>query len=125
LESNTPLGVWTLLYDDGLVLWNVVASDRFKLTTSGWIEACRLLRKEVDLDRRFGILSAHLKALTQSRTDNFAVTSVDEIASAIDLPELWISDAIEGNMAEIIYTRHGAQLINRSVEVPAHFGNPL
>jgi len=125
--TNVLPGVWTLLYEEGFVHWYTPGGDCFRLTTPGWIEACRLLRDEVDLDRRFGVLSAYLKGLTLNRTDSWAMTSSQAIAEKTGLPELWVSDAIEGRMAEVIYREHGARLADAmgGVEVPAHVGNPL
>lgn len=126
-RTDVPLGIWTLLYQERLVHWYTPGGDCFRLTTAGWIEACRILRYEVDLDRRFGVLSAHLKNLTRNRTESFAMTSTQAIAESTGLPELWVFDAIEGSMAEIIYRQHGATLADRrgGVEVSAHIGNPL
>jgi hypothetical protein len=97
------------------------------LTTSGWIEACNLLRDEVGLDRRFGKLSAHLKGLVNGRTEPWVDTHTDNVAKATGLPDLWVFDAIKGQMAEVIYGQHGAKLADDmgGVEVPAHVGNPL
>lgn len=55
------------------------------------------------------------------------MTSTQAIAESTGLPELWVFDAIEGSMAEIIYRQHGATLADRmgGVEVAAHIGNPL
>src|SRR4051794_129403 len=61
--SGIPDGVWSLLRHDQLVKGNVVGGAKWRLTVDGWIEACRLLREEVDLDKRFGFLSAKLKAI--------------------------------------------------------------
>ena len=125
--TNVPLGIWTLLYEEELVDWYTPGGNRFCLTVSGWIESCRLLRDEVSLDLRFGRLSAHLKRLTLNRAESWAVTTTDDIAEKTGLTELWVFDAIDGNMAEVIYHQHGARLADRmgGVEVPAHLGNPL
>jgi hypothetical protein len=125
--TNIPLGTWTLLYEEGLIKWYAPGGNCFRLTTPGWIETCLLLRDEVDLDRRFGLLSAHLKGLTRNRTEDWAWTSTQAIADSLGLPEMWVSDAIEGQMAEFIYRQHGAKLADRmgGVEVPAHVGNSL
>ena len=116
-----------MLRDEGLIDWYVIGGHAFRLTTTGWIEACRLLRDEVDLDKRFGALSAHLKGLTLGRTESWAHTYTDAIADKAGLPADWVFDAIDGHMAEIIYGQHGAKLSDRmgGVEVPAHLGNPI
>ncbi len=78
-----------------------------------------MLQGEINLDARFALLSAHLKRLGGRDGD---VTSTNAIASATGLPEQWVSDAIEGSMAEIIYRQHGALIIDGmgGVEIPAH-----
>jgi hypothetical protein len=126
-ESDIELGVWTPLYEAGLIDWYVPGGDHFQLTVKGWIEACKLLRKEVGLDRRFGLLSAHLKRLNEARDQAYASTTTHEIATATGLPEQWVFDAIDGKMAENIFHRHGAQLASRmgDVDIPAHIGNEL
>lgn len=115
------------VYNDGFISCSTLGGDRFRLTPSGWIKACCLLRDEVGLDRRFGEFSAHLKGLTPNRTELWVITSTQSIAEVTGLPELWVSDAIEGCMAEVIYRQHGAKLANSmgGVEVPANVGNPL
>jgi hypothetical protein len=126
-ETDVPIGVWTQLYDDNQIEWYAPGGNCFRLTTEGWIESCRFLRDEVDLDKRFGILSAHLKGLTQNRTEARTYTATQAIADATGLPEQWVSDAIEGKMAELLYHERGAKLTDGmgGVEVPAHFGNSL
>jgi len=126
-ESNVELGVWTLLYEEELIKWYVPGGDCFRLTLVGWIEACSLLKEEVDLDKRFGILSAHLKSLNPNRTEAWAFTSTRDIAVTTGLSERWVYDAIEGQMAELIYHQHGATLADQmgDVDVPAHIGNKL
>jgi hypothetical protein len=37
------------------------------------------------------------------------MTSTHAIAETTSLPALWVSDAIEGRMAEVIYRQHGAK----------------
>src|SRR5688500_14604749 len=88
-EAGIPDAVWSLLNHDGLVMGNVVGGASWRLTVEGWIEACRLLREEVDLDRRFGILSAQLKALG-GRMGN--MTTVRVVAEHTELHWLWVSD---------------------------------
>lgn len=122
--SGIPDAVWSLLNRDGLVMGNVVGGASWRLTVDGWIEACRLLREEVDLDRRFGILSAHLKALGGRMGD---MTTVQAIAESTGLHWLWVSDAIAGQMAERIYGQHGAVELDQmgGIEIPAHVGIKL
>lgn len=126
-RTNVPLAVWTLLEEENFIEWYTLGGDRFRLTISGWIEACRLLRDEVDLDRRFGVLSSHLKRLTLGRTESLVFTSTHAIAEATGLQEIWVSDAVEGHMSKIIYSQHGARLADTmgGVEVPAHIGIAL
>ena len=84
-----------------------------------------MLRNEIDLDTRFGHLSEHLKNLTL-RIDSEVWTTTHAIAAATGLPLIWVSDAIEGDIARVIFNRYGAVLVSNmgSVEVPAHIGNP-
>jgi hypothetical protein len=42
--SDIAKGVWSLLYEDGLVKGNVIGGAKWRLTVEGWIEACSLLR---------------------------------------------------------------------------------
>lgn len=78
--SGIPQAVWSLLLAEGLVTCHVVGGIKWRITLDGWIEACRLLRDEVDLDRRFGVLSKHLKALADHRNDLYATFPVQAVA---------------------------------------------
>lgn len=95
------------------------------LTVEGWIEACHLLRDEIDLDRRFGILSKHLKDLTEGRDE--LNTTVQAVGTNAGLSECWVKNAISGQMAERIYRQHGAKidLMSGYIDVPSHIGNKL
>ena len=124
-DSNIPDGVWSLLHNDGFVHGNVVGGMKWRLTLAGWIEACALLRDEIHLDKHFGILSAHLKDLTAGRT--LADTTARNVSSATGLSEEWVLDAVDGQMAESIYSQHGGRLIDKmgTVEIPVHIGNKI
>ena len=130
VDTNVPMGVWTRLCKEELIIMNVVGSDhlpellKFRLTIPGWIAACQSLRDEIDLDARFGRLFRYLKSLV-NRSVSEVETTTDAIANATDLPEAWVSDAIEGDMAGVIFRRCGAKLLRGTVEVPAHMGNLL
>jgi hypothetical protein len=119
--SGIPDAVWSLLDHNGLVRGNDLGGRSWRLTVKGWIEACRLLREEVDLDSRFGVLSAHLKSLG-GRTG--AGTTVQAVAEATGLHWRWVNDAIDGQMAERIFDQHGAAKFGRmgDIEIPAHIG---
>ena len=107
-----------------MVYGNVFGGASWQLTVEGWIEACQLLREEVDLDTRFGVLSAHLKSLSARTPETYTTTSV--IAEVTGLSEDWVFDALSGRMAERIYNQHGASVLeNGDVEIPAHIGNKL
>jgi hypothetical protein len=124
LDSNIPDPVWSLLYQDGLVDGNVVGGPKWRLTIKGWIETCRLLREEVDLDTRFGRLCAHLKDLSARKPE--AHTTCSAIAKETGLSEYWVFDALWGGMAERIYNRHGASVHKMgAVEIPPHIGIKL
>jgi hypothetical protein len=83
------------------------------------------LRVEISLDKRFGVLSAHLKRLPGGRTETDTTTRA--IEERTGLSELWVFDAISGRTAETIYGQHGANLIDKmgGVEIPAHIGNKI
>jgi hypothetical protein len=123
-ESVIPDGIWSLLNEEGLVHGNVMGGKRWRLTVDGWIEACRLLRDEINLDDRFGALSRHLKDLGARGSDAF--TTFREVAAATDLSEEWVLDAVRGRMAERIFHQHGA-ITHRGgiVEIPPHIGVKL
>jgi hypothetical protein len=53
-DSGIPSGIWSLLEKDRFIQGYVAGGVRWRLTLDGWIEACRLLRDEIDLDKRFG-----------------------------------------------------------------------
>ena len=121
-DTNVPDGVWSLLLAEGLVVGNVIGGPKWRLTVSGWIEACRILRGEIGLDERFGRFAGYLKSIGgRSGTD----TSTRAIGEATGIAEAWVFDAIDGQMAELIYGQYGAILADRmgGVEVPAHVGN--
>jgi len=98
---------------------------KWRLTGPGWIEACSLLRGEIELDQRFGVLSGYLKGLAAGR--KLADTSTQAVSTATGLSEQWVFDAIEGKMAETIYGQYGAYLLDKmgGVEIPAHIGNKI
>lgn len=122
--SSIPDGVWSLLHHEGLVDGNVIGGVGWQLTVDGWIEACRLLRNEIGLDRRFGQLSAHLKKLGDRRTE--AYTNTTALAEETGLSEQWIFDAIQGKMAERIFGQHGASVTEMGdVDIPTYIGNKL
>ena len=93
-DSSIPDAIWSPLFEMGIVRGNVVGGPTWRLTVEGWIEACRLLREEIGLDERFGILSARLKDLTEARRDLQTTTTVQEVSARTFLSELWIQDAI-------------------------------
>jgi hypothetical protein len=124
VDSGIPDPVWSLLYQDGLIEGYFIGGPSWQLTVDGWIEACQLLREEVDLDTQFGVLSAHLKDLS-ARTSE-AYTTFSAIAEVTGLSEDWVFDALRGRMAERIYNQHGARVLEMGdVEIPAHIGNKL
>jgi hypothetical protein len=121
-STGVPDGVWSLLFAGGLVAGNVIGGPKWRLTVSGWIEACGFLREEIGLDERFGRFAGYLKAMGgRSGAD----TSTRAIAEATGIAEEWVFDAIDGQMAEFVYGQHGPILLDRmgGVEVPAHIGN--
>lgn len=122
-DSGIPDGVWSLLLEEKFIQGNIVGGAKWRLTVPGWIEACRLLRDEIGLDKRFGILSAHLKTLAEARTGGDSSTRA--IAEQAGLSEVWVFDAICGRMAELIYAQHGATVIDKmgGVDIPPHIGN--
>jgi hypothetical protein len=126
-DSDIPNGIWSLLLEERLVQGHVVGGAKWRLTADGWIEACRLLRDEIDLDKRFGALSKHLKDLTDGRNELNATVTVQEVATNTGLSEYWIRDAIRGQMAERIYGQHGAKIDSMSgyIDIPSHIGNKL
>jgi hypothetical protein len=97
-DSDIPSPTWDLLLEERLVQGNVFGRRNWRLTVDGWIEACHLLRDEIDLDKRFGILSKHLKDLTEDR--NELNTTVQAVAANIGMSECWVENAISGHMAE-------------------------
>lgn len=119
-----PLPVWSLLYEEGLIDWYSPGGNSFRLTISGWIEACDLLRDEIGLDQRFGKLSAHLKGLAGRSGHD---THADTVAAETGLPEQWVFDAVKGRMAEKIFDRHGAILASDmgDIDIPPHIGKAL
>lgn len=123
--SGIPQGVWSLLLAEDLVKCHVVGGIKWRITLDGWIEACRLLRDEVNLDRRFGELSRHLKALADHRKDLYTTFPVQTVAAETKLDEDWIRDAIEGRMAERIFGQDGATIEQMSgyIDIPAHICN--
>ena len=122
LNSGIPGPVWSLLHQEGLIQGCGAGEAHWRLTVDGWIEACQLLREEVDLDTRFGVLSAHLKDLS-ARTPE-AYTTHNAIADATGLDRDWVFDALRGRMAERIYNQHGATASKMGgIEIPAHIGN--
>jgi len=125
-NTNVPTGIWSLLLQEGFVDCFAPGGPAWRLTVTGWIEACRLLRTEVDLDVRFGKLAAHLKGLN-SREEILAESHTGQIAAATGLPERWVFDAIDGQMAETVFGKHGASLADRmgGVEIPGCIGNSL
>ena len=122
---TVPDGVWSLLLSENLVDCYGLGGTRWRLNVDGWIEACRFLRDEVGLDKRFGELSKYLSDLNVGRGG--AYSTVDAITANTRLNEFWVWDAISGRMAERIYERHGATVHRMSgeVDIPPHFGNPL
>lgn len=124
LDSDVPGPVWSLLHQAGLVDGYVIGGRSWRLTVEGWIEACQLLREEVDLDTRFGVLSAHLKDLSARTPEAYTTTSA--IAKVTGLSEDWVFDALRCRMAERIYNQHGASALEMGdVEIPPHIGNKL
>lgn len=121
-DTDVPDGVWSLLLAEGSVAGNVIGGAKWRLTVPGWIGACLLLREEIGLDERFGRFSGYLKKIGgRSGAD----TSTRAIAEATGIAEEWVFDAIDGQMAELIYSQHGPTLLDRmgGVEIPAHIGN--
>ena len=125
--SGVPEGVWSLLRDQDFVDCYDVGSNvygkRWRLTLPGWIETCSLLKDEIGLDARFGLLSAHLKGLAGGRIGAYA--DLSSIEQTTGISEQWLDDAIQGQMAEKIYGRHGGTLFGSTVEIPAHIGNKI
>jgi hypothetical protein len=124
--SGFPNGVWSRFLEKGLVTGNVVGGGKWRLTVNGWIEACRLLRDEIDLDKRFGVLNKHLKDRSD-RKELYTTVTVQAIVANTGLSECWVRDAICGQMAERIYGRHGAKIDSMSgyVDIPSCIGNEL
>jgi hypothetical protein len=122
---TVPDGVWSLLLSEGLVDCYALGGTSWRLNVDGWIEACRLLRDEVGLDKRFGDLSKYLSDLNPTRAGFY--TTVGAITANTGLNEFWVFDAIGGRMAERIFRKHGATVhpMSGDVEIPPHFGNPL
>ena len=121
-DTDVPDGVWSLLLAEGFVAGNVIGGAKWRLTVTGWIDACFLLREETGLDERFGRFAGYLKRIGgRSGAD----TSTRAIAEATEMSEEWVFDAIDGQMAELIYGQHGPTLLDRmgGVEIPAHIGN--
>jgi hypothetical protein len=79
----------------------------------------------IELDKRFGVLSKHLKDLSDHR--KVLCITVEAITAKTGLSDRWVRDAISGQMAEKIYCRRGAKidLMSGYVDIPTHIGNPL
>jgi hypothetical protein len=126
-QSDIPNGVWSLLLQDRLVQGHVVGGAKWRLTADGWIEACHLLRDEIGLDKRFGVLSKHLKDLMEGRSELNITVTIQAVTTNTGLSEYWIRDAISGQMAERVYGQHGAKIDSMGgwVDIPSHIGNKL
>lgn len=123
-ETDVPAGVWSLLLAEGFVTGNVMGGPTWRLTVAGWIEACRHLREEIDLDERFGRFARQMKALGGRVGSD---TTTRAVAGATGLEESWVFDAVAGSMAEVIYGQYGPTLLDRmgGLEIPAHLGNKI
>ena len=108
VEATLPT-TWDELQQRGIVSdKSTLTRPQYSLTPDGWADGL-VSRPPDDLQERCGRLAAALKQVVKGRElDGFTV--LKDLASAAELPDGWVCNAVQGNLLDLRFPSSGFYL---------------
>jgi hypothetical protein len=127
--NSVPTATWLELKENGFVQ-RLHHSTHYTLTGEGWLRALREsgAMREKAFHRRCGDLIAAIKKQVK-RAQSGRLVSPQTLARDCGVSADWIYNAVESNLIESEFNRHGITWANgfegQMIHVPAAFGREL